>query len=444
MMLSGDTHATTQTGLLPETERRHVLVVGAGLVGLCSALWLQRCGHRVTLIDREPPLDGARWRQACSYGNACTMALHGVVPVATPGVLWRVPGLLRDPLSPLAVVWRYLPHLAPWLRGFLASSGKAEMERIAGVLAGLLQSAATSWRPLIDEAGAQHLERRAGCLYLYRTKAEFEAAERDNQLRERHGVRLDRLDAKTIRDLEPNLAPLYHRGVLFRDASTIDSPKALAFALADAIRKRGGTLVRGEAKGLAPTHAGVTLTADGREHHGDHMVIASGAWSRKLAEQVGDHILLDTERGYHVLFPSAGKLLHRPVCYAGQGFYMTPMADGLRAAGTVELGGLDAPANPARTRVIRSLVAKLLPGAGEASDDWLGFRPSMPDSLPVIGAAPSCPRVTYAFGHGHLGLTLAGVTGRAVAELVSGRPTSVSLDALRPDRFNRWGGRNRQ
>jgi glycine/D-amino acid oxidase-like deaminating enzyme len=441
MTISGATDFETRTSLLPETERRHVMVIGAGLVGLCSALWLQRFGHRVTIIDREPPLDGASWRQACSYGNACTVAPHGVVPVGTPGILWRVSGMLRDPLSPLTIVWRYLPHLAPWLRGFLASSGKAEVERIAGVLAGLLQNAATSWRPLMEEAGAQKLERHAGCLYLYKTEAEFQAAERDNRLRERHGVRLDRLDAKEIRDLEPGLAPLYHRGVLFRDAFTIASPRALAFALAEAIRERGGTFMCGEAGGIAATQAGTSLIVDGREHHADRIVIACGAWSRTLAEQIGDRILLDTERGYHVLFPSAGKLLHRPVCYAEHGFYMTPMADGLRAAGTVELGGLTAPPNPARTRIIRSIVAKLLPGAGEATSDWLGFRPSMPDSLPVIGTAPSCPRVTYAFGHGHLGLTLAGITGRLVAELVSGRPTSIGVEALRPDRFSRWGGR---
>ena len=264
-------------------------------------------------------------------------------------------------------------------------------------------------------------------------------AERDNRVRERHGVKLDRLDAKTIRDLEPNLAPLYHRGVLFRDAYTIDSPKALAFALAEAILKRGGTFVRGEARGLMATQAGASVRIDGNEHDADHIVIACGAWSRELAHRIGDRVLLDTERGYHILFPSAGKLLHRPVCHTEYGFYMTPMADGMRAAGTVELGGLAAPFNPVRTRVIRSAVAMLLPGAGEGSSEWLGFHPSMPDSLPVIGAAPSSPRMTYAFGHGHLGLTLASVSGRLVAELVCSRPTTIAVGGLRPDRFNRMG-----
>jgi glycine/D-amino acid oxidase-like deaminating enzyme len=170
----------TQVAPVPETQRQHVLVVGAGLIGLCSALWLLRFGHRVTLIDREPPLDGASWQQACSYGNACTVAAHGVVPIATPGILWRVPGMLLDPFSPLAIVWRYLPNLAPWLSAFLLSSGKTEVERIAGVLSELIGRAGIAWRPLIEEAGVQHLERRTGCLYLYKTEAQFQAGEHDN------------------------------------------------------------------------------------------------------------------------------------------------------------------------------------------------------------------------------------------------------------------------
>ncbi len=424
---------------LPETERRHVLVIGAGLVGLASALWLQKAGHRVTVIDREPPLAGASYKQACSYGNACTIAPHSVVPVATPGIAWRVPGMLANPLGPLAIVWRYLPHLAPWLRAFVASSSKDEVERIAAVLSGLLVQADAGWRPLIHEAGAKALERRHGCLYLYKTEAQFQAAEPEMLFRERHGVVLERLDAAAIRDLEPNLAPLYCRGVLFRDAYTISSPKLLAFALAMVVGERGGTFVGGDASGLEMTEAGVRLRAGDDEMGADHAVVAAGAWSGTLARQIGDKVLLDTERGYHVLYPSAGSLLTRPVCYPEHGFYMTPMADGLRAAGTVELGGLSAPSNAGRTAMIRRGVEALLPGAGEGTLEWLGFRPSMPDSLPVIGNSPTSPNVTYAFGHGHLGLTLAGITGRLVADLVSKRKPSIDLTPFRSQRFSHFG-----
>lgn len=426
---------------LPETERRHVLVIGAGLVGLASALWLQNAGHRVTIIDRGPPVGDAPYEQACSYGNACTVAPHSVVPVATPGIAWRVPGMLLNPLGPLAIIWRYLPYLAPWLRAFLASSGTAEVERIASVLSGLLANADNAWRPLVEEAGARPLERRNGCLYLYKSEAQFQAVDSAMRFRERHGVALERLDSSVIRDLEPNLAPLYHRGVLFGDAYTFSSPRLLAFALAKAIIKRGGTFVSGEATGLEATEAGLRVWVAGIEMHANHTVIAGGAWSRALAGQIGDDILLDTERGYHVLFPSAGALLTRPVCYPEHGFYMTPMADGLRAAGTVELGGLSAPPNQGRTAAIRKGVQTLLPGAGEGTREWLGFRPSMPDSLPVIGNSPTSPNVTYAFGHGHLGLTLAGITGRLVVDLVSKRKPAIDLSPLRSDRFSRFGGR---
>ncbi|MBY5588325.1 FAD-binding oxidoreductase [Rhizobium leguminosarum] len=420
---------------LPDAERRHVAVVGAGLVGLCTALWLQRMGHRVIIIDPAPPLGDASYRQACSYGNACTFAPHGVVPVATPGVIWRVPGMLLNPLGPLAIVWRYLPQLVPWLRAFLASSTKAEVERIAGTLAALLSHADAAWQPLVTQAGAEGLKRHDGCLYLYKSEAQFRAADAENALRERHGVAMDQLDRADIQGMEPNLAPLYHKGVLFRDAYVFSSPRQLAFALAEAVINGGGEIVRAEVSAIEPRYNSIRLRIGDKQIPADHAVVAAGAHSRKLTASIGDRVLLDTERGYHVLFPQAGNLLSRPVCYPEHGFYMVPMADGLRAAGTVELGGLAAPLNPRRTAMIREGVKILLPAAGQGSDEWLGFRPSMPDSLPVIGSSRHLPRVTYAFGHGHLGLTLSALTGYLVSQLVAGQPPAVDLAPLRPDRF---------
>lgn len=420
---------------LPDAERRHVAVVGAGLVGLCSALWLQRMGHRVTIIDPAPPLGDASYRQACSYGNACTFAPHGVVPVAMPGVIWRVPGMLLNPLGPLAIVWRYLPQLAPWLSAFLASSTKAEVERIAATLATLLSHADAAWQPLVTQVGAERLKRHEGCLYLYKTEAQYQAADAENALRERHGVAMQRLSRADIQSMEPNLAPLYHRGVLFGDAYVFSSPRQLAFAMAQTLVNGGGEIVRGKVSAIASRDDGVGLRIADKAILADHAVVAAGAHSRKLAAVAGDRVLLDTERGYHVLFPQARNLLSRPVCYPEHGFYMVPMADGLRAAGTVELGGLAAPLNPKRTAMIREGVRKLLPSAGEGSDEWLGFRPSMPDSLPVIGSSRCSSRVTYAFGHGHLGLTLAALTGYLVSQLVGGQRPVIDLTPLRPNRF---------
>lgn len=424
---------------LPGSRQKHVAIIGTGFVGLASAMWLQGCGHRVTLVDREPPLGNAGWKQAASYGNACTFAPQAVLPVATPGLAWQVPGMLMDQTGPLAIRWRYLPRLLPWLLAFLRAGRESEVRRIIATLAELCNQAEAGWQPLFATAHAERLLHRNGCLYLYKTQGEFEAADAWHRRREEYGVNLTRLNAGEVRELEPNVAPLYHGGVLFDDAFTIDSPRRLAAALAQAIVERGGSFLAGDATNLRQLGTGVAFSVDATDHQADHLVIASGAHSARLAKQFGDDILLDTERGYHVLFPDAGKLLTRPVCFAEEGFYMTPMADGLRAAGTVELGGLEAPPSEHRTEVIAKGVERFVPRAGRAGETWMGFRPSMPDSLPVIGNSPRYPNVTYAFGHGHIGLTLAGVTGRLVSELVSGETPHVEVASLRCDRFSRWG-----
>ena len=218
-------------------------------------------------------------------------------------------------------------------------------------------------------------------------------------------------------------------------AYVFSSPRQLAFALAQVLVNGIGEIIRGEVSAIEQRDDGIGLRIAGKAMLADHAVLAAGAHSRKLAASAGDRVLLDTERGYHVLFPQAGNPLTRPVCYPEHGFYMVPMADGLRAAGTVELGGLAAPLNPRRTAMIRDGVKMLLPAAGQGGDEWLGFRPSMPDSLPVIGSSRRLPRLTHAFGHGHLGLTLSALTGYLVSQLVAGQDPVIDLAPLRPDRF---------
>jgi glycine/D-amino acid oxidase-like deaminating enzyme len=419
---------------LTEIQRQSVIVIGAGFIGLTAALALLRDGHRVTIVDRVPPLDGSDYRHACSYGNACTIAPHGVVPVATPGVAWRVPGMLANPLGPLAIDWKYLPRLAPWLLGFLSASRTGRVERIAATLSTLLKQADAAWRPLMEEAGAMDLREEHGCLYLYKSNADRAASDRDADFRARHGVNLARLSADDIRALEPNLPANYAGGVLFKDAYVVSSPEQLARRLAKAVLARGGRFIAGDVRGLRIDAQGVNAVLEEGTFSADRIVVAAGAWSKSLGASIGDHIRLDTERGYHVLFPQGRGLLRRPVCYTEHGFYMTPMADGLRAAGTVELAGLAPPLNERRTSVIRNAVAKLLPAAGTGTSEWLGLRPSMPDSLPVIGKSPRTERIIYAFGHGHLGLTLAGVTGVLLSDLISDRATHLDVTALRPIR----------
>lgn len=418
-----------------DAGRRRVVVIGAGLVGLSCALWLLRAGHSVTVVDREPPSSNKSYAHAASYGNACTMAFGACLPLAMPGIWAKAPGMLVDRHGPLSIYWRDLPRLTPWLVAFLKSSRASEVDRIVVTLGRLLRLAEAGHAPLIEESGAGGLVRHAGCLYLYRTARQFAEARRDMDLRARERVRMEVLDSEAIRQTEPNLAPLYHKAVRFIDAYHLDTPHRYALALAEAIRRRGGGFVQGNARTLASAGDSVSIILDGEVMKADRVVVACGAWSKPLAGSIGDRIPLDTERGYHVLFPEGRSLLNEPCCYPEYGFYMTPLAEGLRAAGTVELGGLDARPRPARTDMIAKVARTLVPALGKAERTWLGFRPSMPDSLPVIGPSPRDPRVLYAFGHGHIGLTLAGVTGRIIADLTCGFGSPVDIAPLRADRF---------
>lgn len=427
---------TDFTSIQQAAVRRNVAVIGSGLIGLSTAIWLQRAGHGVTLFDPNDPQDKEAYRRAASYGNACTFATGACLPVAMPGILRAVPAMLANPDGPLALSWGDLPRLAPWLLAFLRASGTREVDRIITELGRLIRAAAPAHESLMAEAGAGHLARRSGCLYLYKTAQSFAAAQRDIDLRAREGVAMTILSAAEIRAREPHLAPLYHKGLLFDDAWHLDTPHDYVLALAALFRAKGGTFRRAEIGALEPQEQGVRLAGDPAAESFDKVVIAAGAWSRGLARSIGDRVLLDTERGYHVMFPDDGALVNAPTCYPEHGFYMTPTGEGLRAAGTVELGGLDKPPRQRRTQVIERVARTLLPGLNAAGREWLGFRPSMPDSLPAIGASPRDSRVVHAYGHGHIGLTLAAITGRLVADLVSDRAPCLDISALRPDRFS--------
>ena len=419
-----------------EAARRDVVVIGAGVVGMSTALWLQRVGHRVVVCDPHPPVPGAPYDTAASYGNACTLAYAACLPVSMPGMVAQVPGMLLDPAGPLTLIWRDLLRMTPWLMAFLRSGRKAEVQRIAGHLGQLLRLAEAGHAPLIEQLGLNHLVRRTGALYLYRTQQEFDGTQFGYRLRAEQGVGMEVLDAQAVREQEPALAPLYAKGLRFLDTSTLDSPHQYLLAMADDFVTRGGRFVQAKVDGVARDGARLAIRGDGQTlTTGDRVVLAAGAWSRDIAKRLGDSVLLDTERGYHVMFPGSGGLLNQPVCYPHHGFYLTPMSVGLRAAGTVELGGLGDAVRPHRLEVIERKARQLLPELGPSGSTWLGYRPSMPDSLPVIGASPNDPRVIYAFGHGHIGLTLGGLTGRLVAELVSEQPTSLNLTPFASDRF---------
>lgn len=416
---------------MAEGNRGQAVVIGAGIVGLCGAAYLQRDGWSVTVIDPGPP------GESCSFGNAGMMSDHTALPVAMPGILWRVPGMLRDPMGPLAVRWSYLPRLAPWLVRFLASSTTARVERFVADFGTLLERAKIAYAPLIADAGAEALIRRRGSLEVFETEAAFNRARWGLELRQRHGVPIRALGGEEIRQIEPALRAGFAGAFYREDMDHIVNPLRLSQGIAEAIRRKGGIFVRGEARAIAKRADGKTeIATDTAPLAADIVVISAGAWSKKFARDAGARVPLDTERGYHAMLPRPGVEMRVPVKSHEGGFFLTPMEKGLRVVGTDELAGLKAPPNYKRLEPMIARAKTMVPGLdADGAEPWMGFRPSFPDSKPVIGRAPGSPNVLCAFGHGHFGLTLAAVTAEAIADLAAGRATKLDLAPFAPTRF---------
>ncbi len=409
-------------------ERTDIAVIGAGVIGLTIALQLVEAGRDVVLVDPGDPGMGA------SYGNAGTIATYAVSPVGTPEVLRALPSLLFSRTSPLAIRHRALPWLTPWLLRFLRQSLPRASAHNAQVIAGLLADAGALWDDLaLRVAGAGILQRR-GCLYLYETPSAFAAAEADMEPRRALGVAFDLIDPDRLAALEPGLPRGMGGAVSFPGATFLDDPGRMMGLIAAALGPKAAIL-RARADRLTRGPDGVVIEGPGLHLHARRVVIAAGAQSRDLALQAGDRVPLDTERGYHVEWDMATPLLARPACPTARGFYFCPMAGRLRVAGTVELGGLTLPPSPHRIARLIDGARAFFPDLGEPDRSWMGFRPSLPDSLPVIGPSSGGAEVIHAFGHGHLGVTLAPVTARIVTALVTGQAQPTDITALRPNRF---------
>lgn len=411
------------------TETSEIVVLGAGAVGLCTALQLCALGREVLLIDRDEAGSGA------SRGNAGVIANYECIPLGTPGVLKGLPRLLFDPDSPLSISASALPQLSPWLMRFSRESLPSRARRNAVTLATLLKNSLLAYMPLLELAGAQSLLRREGALHLMRTQRDLDHAGWERALRQELGVRQQVLDRHDLEALEPGLPDEYTRGVYFPDAAHLTDPFELMQRLKQAFLAKGGQMRRAEITTLRVANGAVQLASESSEIRAHTVVIALGAWSSTLTRQLGDRIPLETERGYHVEFPMSAPALTRPVCPLDLGFYLTPMTGRLRAAGTVELSRIHRAANPRRLQLIERSARRLFANLPEANSRWLGFRPSLPDSLPVIGRSPRTRNVIYAFGHGHLGVTLAAETARIVADLILHDQDAGELATLSPARF---------
>ncbi|NUT87689.1 FAD-binding oxidoreductase [Pseudomonas corrugata] len=406
-----------------------IAVIGAGVVGVATALWLRRQGYQVLLLEREAVASGA------SYGNAGTLAPYGVMPIAQPALLKAIPTLLFSKESPFVINWKRLPQLMPWLLRFLNECRTSRCEANTLALSTILQHTYSGYAPLLADCpqADQHLHHN-GCLYAYSTEQGFAGAQAAIELRRSLGLAQQVLTPADVERLEPALAEKSVAGILFPESSHMDDPQAFIEALVAPLVAEGA-LHRAMITGIQRRTEGLQLSsAEGRIYHADRVVLCGGAWSALLARQVGDHIPLDTERGYHIEFDLQDTLLNRPCCPVESAFYMTPMAGRLRVAGTVELGSINDPANPQRFDYLERHVRRVMGITQPVARRWLGLRPSLPDSLPVIGPSPNEPRMIYAFGHQHLGLTLAGATGQLVADCIVGKAPRW-LDSFSAQRF---------
>jgi glycine/D-amino acid oxidase-like deaminating enzyme len=406
-----------------------IVVVGAGIVGLCAAWSLVKRGAKVTLIDREGPGRG------CSFGNSASLSAGSVAPLAMPGVVKSAPRMLLDAASPLRVAPGYWLKAAPWLARFVAASRPSRVQEISNALAALLRPSIEHHARVLREIEAPELLRRDGQLVLYRNKEQLAKDNAVWELRRRHGYEVQVIDRAGILALEPAVGPAYSVGVYLPDQAMVANPYRYCEELARALAERGAEILRDEVRAIEIDPVGLRLSD--RRVAADKVVVAAGAWSAELLRPLGLRIPLESQRGYHVTLKGTGVDIRRPVVPAERKVFITPQESGLRVGGTVEFAGLEAPPNQARADLLLDDLTAVFPQArlAGARSDWMGHRPCLPDSLPVIGESPAHRGLWLAFGHGHLGLTGAAVTGDVLARAMHGEPPGLDLAPFSAARF---------
>jgi D-amino-acid dehydrogenase len=402
------------------------------VVGIATAALLAEAGHNVTVIDRSG------LAEETSKGNAAALAFSDIMPLASPKILLRAPKWLLDPLGPLTIRPSYLPRLTPWLWQFWKASLPSRYRASIETQTALMRLAETEMMALVDRAGIAGMVRHDGSLELYESEAELNAASAGWRQREQAGIAFEHVRGQRLAELQPGLSPRFVAGTFVPGWKTVSEPQAFALALWAHAQRCGATFEKAEIAGLERSEAGPSVRlADGTTRGADRIVICAGAWSTRLINPVTRlRIPLDTERGYNTTLPKGAFDLKRQLIFGNHGFVMTPLSTGVRVGGAVELGGLDLPPNYARSKSMLEKAATFLPGLKTTGGvEWMGFRPSLPDSLPVIGTLPEDPSILLGFGNGHLGLTQAAAMGRLIADLADDRTPSIDIIACRPDRF---------
>ena len=406
-----------------------IAVVGAGIVGICSAFFLQKNGFQVTLLDKKEP------GSMTSFGHACTFADYASVPVNSPDLFRDIPSMLLRSDGPLAVDFFHVLKNLNWTTKFLQNCTTKKVEYISKSLGNLLNNASISYDEIFTDVKVSEYIKNEEALYLYQNKTEFLKAKTTNELRQKNGVRIKTLSKTKILDLEPSLAPVFFNGQIFIGSRHTTNPSMISKRIFETFINNGGEFIQSHVDDLIVEDDSVNVNLNNNNHKFEKVIICAGAWSNNLSKKIGESFPLDTERGYHVMFNNHG-LINRPIGWSQSGFYLVQLEEGLRAAGTVEIAGLSKPENKKRIQMIESQARRLLPQLNEVKSTWLGFRPTLPDSLPVIGPSKKNKNIIYAFGHQHIGWTLGAVTGKIINSICNERVPNINIEPFSPSRFN--------
>lgn len=411
--------------------RPDVIVIGAGVIGLSTAIAAQSRGLAVMVVDREGPAAGA------SAGNAGAFAFTDILPLASPGILKKAPKWLLDPLGPLSVPPAYALQIAPWMFRFWRACQPSRVAAATTAQTTLMDLSKAELEPFLVATDTRSMLRKEGNLQVYESDAEFRASLPGWEVRRNHGIEFQHLKSDEMAVIQPGLASRFILGTFTPGWYSIADPKLYTLALAEHFRARGGLIETAEISALRAVSGGVEAVAiDGTVRQAGKAVLAAGAFSHRIARTLGERIPLETERGYNTTLPADAFDLRTQVTFGGHGFVVSKLSTGIRVGGAVELGGLELPANFRRSAAMLQKARAFLTGLKpEGGVQWMGFRPSLPDSLPAIGRARATPDVLYAFGHGHLGLTQSAGTARLVADLLTGQASTIDIAPFSPQRF---------
>ena len=405
-------------------------IVGAGIQGVSNALFLQKKGFQVTLLDRDEP-----GSPAASYGNAGHFSPYASLSLNRTDILADVPSMLLSSTGPLALKWNYVPKMVPWFIKFIMNTSKNKMMHTAKYMHQILDLALPAYDELFDEMDLEGLVENKGILYIWNDQ-DLKSRELEIKVRKELGVKQQLVNKHEIHDLEPNIKPFYYGGVYYPYARHARNPKKILLKLFELFIKKGGNFEKSNVKDIKFEQENPILKTDNKEFKFNKIVITCGAFSKKLTDNLGEQIPLDTERGYHVHFKGCDHLLSRPVIFSNRGFGITPMQQGLRVVGTVEFGGLENPLSKSRIKNLINNAKYMLGELPDHEDEWLGFRPTLPDFLPVMGPSKNYKNVFYCFGHHHLGWTLGPISGKIISGMIAKENTNLNLNPYSSLRFN--------